>query len=109
MSKRKRKRREIGKVLVVNRGEIAVRIIRALKDRGIRSAVIYSTPDRQQLPVLLADEAHWIGEAEARESYLKAQEIVELAQRITLGQNQTLSELASDVCFGAVSGHSSTR
>ena len=102
----RRNRRKIGKVLVVNRGEIAVRIIRALRDRGILSAVVYSTPDREQLPVLLADEAHWIGDAEARESYLKAAEIVELAQHIGadaihpgygfLSENAEFAELCRD-------------
>jgi acetyl-CoA carboxylase, biotin carboxylase subunit len=70
------------KVLVVNRGEIAVRVIRALRERGIRSAVVYSTVDRGELPVLLADEAYPIGEAAATASYLRAADIVALARRI---------------------------
>ena len=70
------------KVLVVNRGEIAVRVIRALRERGIRAAVVHSTVDRAELPVLLADEAYCIGEAAATASYLKAADIVDLARRI---------------------------
>jgi acetyl-CoA carboxylase biotin carboxylase subunit len=70
------------KVLVANRGEIAVRVIRGLRELGIRSAVIYSDADRQGLPVMLADEAYRIGPAPSRESYLRAGAIVELAAEI---------------------------
>jgi acetyl-CoA carboxylase, biotin carboxylase subunit len=72
----------IRKVLIANRGEIAVRVIRACREMGIRSAVIYSEPDRLGLPVLLADEAWPIGPAPSRESYLKAEAIVQLAVEI---------------------------
>ncbi len=74
--------RKLRKVLIANRGEIAVRILRTLREMGIASAVIYSEPDRQSLPVLLADEAYPIGPAPSRESYLRGEAIVELAQRI---------------------------
>jgi acetyl-CoA carboxylase, biotin carboxylase subunit len=70
------------KVLVANRGEIAVRVLRALAEAEIRSAVVYSEPDRASLPVLLSDEAYPIGPAPARESYLRAEAIVELAREI---------------------------
>jgi acetyl-CoA carboxylase biotin carboxylase subunit len=75
-------RTKLRKVLVVNRGEIAVRVIRTLRERGIRAAVVYSTVDRAELPVLMADEAYPIGEATASASYLKSAEIVDLARRI---------------------------
>ncbi len=75
-------RRRIRKILIANRGEIAVRVLRACRELGIRSAVIYSEPDRLGLPVLLADEAYPIGPAPSRESYLRAEAIVELAVRI---------------------------
>ncbi|MEL7058561.1 MAG: acetyl-CoA carboxylase biotin carboxylase subunit [Acidobacteriota bacterium] len=70
------------KVLVANRGEIAVRVLRALAERGIRSAVIYSDADRASLPVRLADEAHRIGPAPSAESYLRAEAIADLAVEI---------------------------
>ncbi len=70
------------KVLIANRGEIAVRIVRALRELAIRSAVIYSEPDRRGLPVLLADEAYPIGPAPSRDSYLRGEAIVRLAVEI---------------------------
>lgn len=70
------------KVLVANRGEIAVRVLRGLRDAGIRSAVVYSEVDRRGLPVLLADEAYCIGPPPALESYLRSEAIVELAHEI---------------------------
>src|SRR3954464_15993351 len=75
-------RKRIRKVLIANRGEIAVRILRGLREMGIRGAVIYSEPDRLGLPVLLADEAYPIGPAPSRESYLRGEAIVDLAVRI---------------------------
>ncbi len=70
------------KILVANRGEIAVRVIRAARDLGIRTAVTYSDADRESLPVLLADEAYRVGPAASSESYLKAGAIVDLAEKI---------------------------
>ena len=74
--------RILKKVLVANRGEIAVRILRGLRDAGIRSAVIFSDADRLGLPVLLADEAYPIGPAPSSESYLRGDAIVDLAVSI---------------------------
>ncbi|MEM1245450.1 MAG: biotin carboxylase N-terminal domain-containing protein [Acidobacteriota bacterium] len=75
-------KRTISKVLVANRGEIAVRIIRGLQELGIRSVAIYSEVDRETPAVLLADEAHCVGPAPSSESYLRGEAIVELAQKI---------------------------
>lgn len=64
------------KVLVANRGEIAVRIIRSLKELGIKSVAIYSTADRESLHVQLADEAVCVGTARPQDSYLNMKNIL---------------------------------
>lgn len=69
----------IRKVLVANRGEIAVRIIRACKELNIRTAAAYSTADADSLAVLLADEAFCIGPAAAGKSYLNPAAVVQAA------------------------------
>ena len=67
--------------MVANRGEIAVRVIRALREAGISSVAVYSDVDRGSLAVQLADEAIHIGPAAASESYLRIDKILEAAQR----------------------------
>lgn len=69
------------KILVANRGEIAVRVIRACHDLGISAAAVYSDVDRAALHVLKADEAFRIGPAPASESYLNIASILEAAKR----------------------------
>jgi acetyl-CoA carboxylase biotin carboxylase subunit len=69
------------KVLVANRGEIAVRIIRALREFGISSVAVYSDADRASLAVRMADEAVHLGPAPSSESYLRIDKIIEAAGR----------------------------
>ena len=64
------------KILIANRGEIAVRVIRACKELGIKSAAIYSEADNLSLHPKLADEAYLIGEAFSKESYLNKNKII---------------------------------
>src|ERR1700754_2249353 len=71
----------IDTVLIANRGEIACRIIRSLKRMGIRSVAVYSEADRNALHVALADEAHEIGAAPPRESYLNQANILKAAEK----------------------------
>ena len=74
--------KRLKRVLVANRGEIAVRIIRALRERGIVSVAVYSEADRDGLATQMADEAHCIGPAPSISSYLQAGKIVDLAVEI---------------------------
>nr|MDP2471451.1 biotin carboxylase N-terminal domain-containing protein [Candidatus Palauibacterales bacterium] len=69
------------KLLIANRGEIAVRVIRACHEMGIRSVAVYSDADRLSPHVLLAGEAIPIGPPPAAESYLRADAIIEAARR----------------------------
>src|SRR3954447_8624819 len=69
-----------GKVLVANRGEIAVRIIRALKEMDIRSVAVYSDADRAALHVRMADEAAHIGPSPSVQSYLNIDKIIAVAK-----------------------------
>jgi acetyl-CoA carboxylase biotin carboxylase subunit len=69
------------KVLVANRGEIAVRVIRACREMGYPTVAVYSEPDRSALHVVYADQAMPIGAAPSRESYLRIDRILEAAKK----------------------------
>ncbi len=94
------------KILIANRGEIALRIIRTCKELGIKTVAVYSEADRESLHVTFADEAVCIGPAAGKESYLKIPSIISAAQ-ITgadaihpgygfLAENADFSEICSE-------------
>jgi acetyl-CoA carboxylase biotin carboxylase subunit len=107
----KRTHAAIRKVLIANRGEIAVRIIRTCRELGIKAVAVYSDVDRWALHSRLADEAHPIGPAPASASYLNAEKLIEIAKRTKcdalhpgygfLAENASFSELIekSDLTF----------
>ena len=81
------------KILIANRGEIALRIIRTCKEMGIKTVAVYSTADRESLHVRFADEAGCIGPPSSKESYLNVARLMALrfltenySQQITLDQ-----------------------
>lgn len=71
----------IKKILIANRGEIAIRIIRACRELGIQSVAVYSDVDRESLHVRYADEAYHIGPPAPRESYLNIEKLIDVAKR----------------------------
>src|SRR3954462_14749569 len=72
--------RMFSKILIANRGEIALRIIRACREMGVQTAIVYSTADREAAYLKLADQAICIGDAPPAESYLNIPRIISAAE-----------------------------
>ena len=75
----------IKKILVANRSEIAIRVMRACRELGISSVAVYSEADKEALFAKYADEAYLLGPAPSRESYLRGDKIIDIAQRSGVG------------------------
>ena len=93
------------KILIANRGEIALRVIRTAKEMGIKTVAVYSTADKESLPVRFADEAVCIGPPSSKESYLSIPKIMAAAEITNadaihpgygfLSENATFSEICT--------------
>lgn len=99
-------KKEIKKLLIANRGEIAVRVLRSAKEMGIVTVAVYSKVDRLMPHVRLADEAYSIGEATAAETYLQKEKLIEVALKSNsdaihpgygfLSENAEFSKMVND-------------
>ena len=70
------------KLLIANRGEIAMRVLRACHELGIKTVAVYSEADRKSPHVRFADEAYCIGPPPSRESYLRMEKLIEVAKEV---------------------------
>ena len=74
--------KQIKKILVANRGEIAIRVMKTARKMGIKTVAVYSTADRNATHVKFADEAVWIGESPSSQSYLRGDKIIEVCKEL---------------------------
>ncbi|MDD5420005.1 MAG: biotin carboxylase N-terminal domain-containing protein, partial [Methanomicrobiaceae archaeon] len=94
------------KILIANRGEIAIRVMRACRELGIETVALYSDPDKNALHVKYADEAFLVGEAHPKKSYLNRERIVDIAHKSSadaihpgygfLAENSLFAKLCED-------------
>ncbi len=78
---------KIRKILIANRGEIAIRVMRTCKELGIATVAVYSEADRSALHVRMADQAYLVGPPPSRESYLVQERILEAAKQLRRGRH----------------------
>ena len=98
--------KKISKILVANRGEIALRVMRSAKEMGIKTVAIYSEADRNALHVQYADEAVYVGGPKSADSYLRGDKILEICHQLGvdaihpgygfLSDNAKFAQAASD-------------
>ena len=91
------------KILIANRGEIALRIVRACREMGIRTVVVHSKVDEYSLPVRFADEAICIGSASTKESYLHVPSIISAAE-ICDGHDDDCDGVPDEDCISCTWG-----